>query len=358
MSNLLNTIGESPISFADYQQFERNTENFRQNLDYPELKDSIEKLGGIIDPLLCIPHTNPENPQVLYKIIEGNRRHYNLENLVKDGSEINSEIPFILLTEKLANDPLTLNSLQISFGNLDKRISLREKWQGIIDSLPYAIKLAQNEDPRFEKVKKLLDANKKDKAEDKAKLLIAEAYGISPTRFYQLRAVFECDYPEIVKWVDNEELNVTAAGEVVKALKNNKELANISVTQLLEESADFAMDEGRITVKSHDVRKAVERLTTTPTESLVENSLDTDQAISDSSSTQEEKETRTFGELKGLAANVHEDLDIVVSFILDAESEANAPNTLVALLTNIVKQSSKIQTRAAKAKVAEKKKVN
>ena len=126
------------IRSADYSLFIRNMDNLRSELVCPNLLNSIQTLGYVTDPVIVSSELTEDGK---FLILEGNRRHFALEQLLDQGVDVSPKLFYIQLTNTSEQESITV---QLTYGAIDKRLEPLEYWKGVSRLIEL---IAENEYP-------------------------------------------------------------------------------------------------------------------------------------------------------------------------------------------------------------------
>jgi hypothetical protein len=232
------------MQYGTLDQFIRNPNNLRINLEYETLKEAIRALGGVVEPILVLEQLDGR-----FLILEGNRRHFALETLLDDPDYTGeTKIPYIVLKEL---DEMTQWQYQLSLGSISKKLKPVEYWSGINKQIDLLIHMAQQGDERY---KKLLYA---ENARMLALPIIAEATGVSRQWLYLCHSVFNCNCEFLLELLETNQITITTADYAINYSKKEA----IDLNTLLQKAVATASEHGKTKLTEKFVSLAVQDLT-------------------------------------------------------------------------------------------------
>lgn len=251
-----------PINYAHYKEFVRSKTNLREVIEREELLAQIKADGGVLVPGYVYSEAKNvidfQTKKSLKVIYDMNSRHWCLEQLENDQEYIASggsfDLPYLVLPDEIADDPVRERMLMISLGTSNKQLTPKEVGKGYMEALELKLELLKSEFQNWA----YLGAEAQRLQEKKFKTqiikqIVAES-GKSQNEIYKIFRVFGSieDNPELGDCVEKDLISISCADEVLKV---SDKLGTTSL-QLLEVAKKVSFDRGSAKVTEKDVAQA------------------------------------------------------------------------------------------------------
>lgn len=232
---------------ANFSEFVRSEENYRENTNREQLTATIKADGGIRIPGVVLPSKyNIDGKRVIW---DGNSRHASLEQLAND-SEYKGSLDFlyIIMPEEIADDPIQRKSWMLSLGSTNEQLNPREYGKGVVEivglkeqQLIEKFILENGTEPDEKQIKKL---------HKQAVSFIALTQGKTDTWINQILRVQE-NPDETLQQALNDGVVDFALADVITAKSKKSDIESKEFLNLAVESAK-QRGKNKITIKDVD----------------------------------------------------------------------------------------------------------
>lgn len=348
----------STLYSAHFSKFTRSKTNLRDVVEREELLAQIKADGGVKIPGYV--YSESHNVDGLMSIFDMNSRHWCLEQLENDEEYKKSggsfDLPYLILSDEIADDPVRERLFMISLGTSNKQLSPKEIGRGYVEARELGLQqLREN----FEGWNSLLEEDKQlqeKKFATKIINTICKESGKSKQLIYQIFRVFDAsdNFQAIAEALDSNKISVSSADELIKVSEKTKK--PVEELLLLAEKSAFERGNGKVSDKDIEVATKISKHS--EIEELVENDampIGMFDAVIEAS----KKSKTPVKELVALCANSggvnQENLNMVVDGIIDEDDleEDEMEEDEIEGTKEKVKKDSKESVNISKSEVAE-----
>lgn len=224
---LIDKVSTSEVYRTHYSNFVRSDKNLRTNVEREALKAQIKADLGVKIPGYVYPAdrnlVDPETGKSMMVIFDMNSRHWCIEQLANDEEYLkdggNLELPYLILPEEVANNPVRERLFMISLGTTNEQLTPLEVGKGYMEALELGIEI-EIETAKID-FESLSDEEKEDKLKKIRTKIIKEIIkesGRSKNYIYKIFRVMESvdDNPTLAEALENGKLTLASAHELIK----------------------------------------------------------------------------------------------------------------------------------------------
>jgi hypothetical protein len=290
------------VKVLSYAALVRSSSNLRTNLERQDLLNQIKADKGILVPGYVYPESfNIDGKRV---IVEGNSRHWVLEQLasdeeyLKDGGSL--DFPFIELPEEVANDPIKERMFIISMGTSNQQLNPKEVAEGFVQAREAALNEMISKVEDWESLGEEEKTSQLKKFNTKVISQLIEASGKSKQLIYSIFRVVESAErsPIVGEALASDRISVSSADELIKVATK----LDVSEKDVLVIAEKSAQERGNARISDTDIQNATKVLKHPEIKQFVENGAITPKMV-DSVIESAKRAKTTIPDLVGLCAD-------------------------------------------------------
>jgi hypothetical protein len=264
------------IQYEHYSKFVRSKKNLRQVVEREELKDLIKADGGVKIPGYVYGESknlqDPLTGESLMVIYDMNCRHWCLEQLANDEEYLKSGgsllMPYLVLPDEIADDPLRERMFMISLGISNKNFSAKEVGRGYLDGRRLKLAQLKEQHEGWNELSEKEQASLEKKFKTQIINQIMEDRNLTLNEVYKIFRVFDfADQNEFLNdALETELITLSSADELIKVAKKiesePKELLSIAQKVAFDRAKDRVSDidiaQAARIIKHPEIKKFVE----------------------------------------------------------------------------------------------------
>jgi hypothetical protein len=247
---------------AHYSEFVRSKKNLRDIVEREELLAQIKADKGVKIPGYVYSESHniqdPETGKSLMVIYDMNSRHWCLEQLENDEEYKKAggsfELPYLILPDEIANDPVRERLFMVSLGTSNKQLSPKEIGRGYIEARDLGMQQLRDFHEGWESLSDEEKALLEKKFTTRIINTICKESGKSKQLIYQIFRVFDAsdEFVELAEALENNQISVSSADELIKVSEKTKK----PVEQILNLAEKSAFERGNAKVSDKDIEVA------------------------------------------------------------------------------------------------------
>jgi hypothetical protein len=247
---------------SHYSNFVRSKKNLRDIVEREELLAQIKADKGVKIPGYVYSESHniqdPETGKSLMVIYDMNSRHWCLEQLENDEDYKKSggsfDLPYLILPDEIANDPVRERLFMVSLGTSNKQLSPKEIGRGYVEARDLGMQQLRDTYEGWEDLAEEDKAALEKKFTTKIINTICKESGKSKQLVYQIFRVFDAsdEFVELAEALENNQISVSSADELIKVSEKTKK----PVEQILSLAEKSAFERGNTKVSDKDIEVA------------------------------------------------------------------------------------------------------